>query len=95
MKTKYELLDESTMDIEDLESERALQLATVSAIHRARQFGTAFVVCEDGQTRDIPPGQTQPYEDRLLANAEQLNQRIQFLKQSEPADYSLNDKPAK
>ncbi len=95
MKSKYELMDESTMDIEDLESERALQLATVSAIHRARQFGTAFVVCEDGQTRDIPPGQTQPYEDRLLANAEQLNQRIQFLKQSEPTDYSLNDKPAK
>lgn len=61
----------------------------------ARQFGTAFVVCEEGQTRDIPPGQTQPYEDRLLANAEQLNQRIQFLKQSEPTDYSLNDKPAK
>jgi hypothetical protein len=94
MKAKYELLDESTMDIEDLESERALQLATVSAIHRARQFGTAFVVCEDGKTRDIPPAQTQPYEDRLLANAERLLQRIQFLKQSVPTDYSLNDRPA-
>ncbi|MSU59537.1 MAG: hypothetical protein EXS35_15430 [Pedosphaera sp.] len=95
MKEKYELLDESTMDIEDLESERALQLATISAIHRARQFGTAFVVCEDGQTKDIPADKTKPYEDRLLANAERLNQRIQLLKQSGATDYSLNDKPSK
>ena len=93
MKAKYELLDESTMDIEDLEAERALQLATVSAIHRARQFGTAFVVCEDGKTRDIPPDQTKPYEERLLASAEKLNQRIQYLKQSGATDYSLNDRP--
>ena len=95
MKAKYELLDEATMDIEDLEAERALNLATISAIHRARQFGTAFVVCEDGKTKDIPPDQTKPYEERLLASAERLNQRIQFLKQSGPGDYSLNDKPAK
>ena len=95
MKAKYELLDESTMDIEDLEAERALQLATISAIHRARQFGTAFVVCEDGRTKDIPPDKTKPYEDRLQANAERLNQRIQFLKVSAATDYSLNDKPAK
>ena len=93
MKTKYEVLDESTMDIEDLESERALQLATVSAIHRARQFGTAFVVCENGQTKDIPANQTKPYEDRLLADAERLDRRIQFLKQSTAADYSLNECP--
>lgn len=93
MNAKYEVLDESTMDIEDLEAERALQLATVSAIHRARRFGTAFVVCEDGKTRDIPPDQTKAFEDRLLASAEKLNQRIQALKQSAASDYSFNDKP--
>jgi hypothetical protein len=95
MKSKYELLDESNMDIEELEAERALHLATISAIHRARRSGTAFVVCEDGKTKDIPPDQTKPYEDRLLASAEKLNQRIQNLKQSSAADWSLNDKPAK
>jgi len=93
MKLKYEVLDESMLDIEDLEAERALQLATISAIQRARRFSTAFVVCEDGKTKDIPPDQTAPYEHRLLASAAKLAQRIEFLKQSGTTDYSLNDKP--
>ena len=95
MKAKYELLDESTMDIEDLEAERALQLATISAIHRARQFGTAFVVCEDGRTKDIPPDKTKPYEDRLQANAEPLKKHPKFFKNLTATDYYLKNNPTK
>jgi hypothetical protein len=94
MNLKYEVLDESTMDIEELEAECALQLAAISAIRRARQFGTALVLCDDGKTKDVPADQTQPYEKHLLASAEKLNQRIQLLKQSGSPDWSLNDKPA-
>jgi len=93
MKAKYELLEDSMLDAEDLAAERDLQLAAVDSIRRARRFGTAWVIREGGQIKEIPPDQTKPYEDRLLAGAEKLNQRIQFLKKSEGGDYSMNDKP--
>ena len=93
MKTKYEILDDSMLDAEDLAAERDLQLAAVDSIRRARRFGTAWVIREDGQIKEIPPDQTAPYESRLLASAEKLNQRIESLKRAGSADYSLNERP--
>ena len=93
MRIKYELLDESSMDLDDLATERDLQLAAVDAIRRARRFGTAYVIWEDERIKQVPPDQTAPYEERLLASAERLNQRILTLRQSAPAEFSLNDKP--
>ena len=93
MKAKYELMDDSTLDVEDLEAERDLQLAAVDAIRRARRCGTFFVTRENDRISKVPPDQTAPYEERALANAERLNQRIQALKPNAPHDLSLNDKP--
>jgi hypothetical protein len=94
MKIKYELMDDSNLDAEDLEAERDLQLAAVDAIRRARRFGTTWVIREGNVVKDIPPEQTAPYEERLLASVEVLNQRIQTLKRITPSHLSLNDKPA-
>lgn len=95
MRIKYELMDESNVDVENLEAERALQLAAVDAIRRARRFGTSYVIWEDEKVKEIPPDQTGPYEQRLLESAERLNQRILALKQSiqPPSGVMLNDKP--
>jgi hypothetical protein len=93
MNAKYEILDDTMLDAEDLAAERDLQLAAVDSIRRARQFGVAWVIREGGLIREVPPDQTAPYENRLLASAEKLNQRIESLKKSRKTDYSLNDKP--
>ncbi|HEX3989465.1 MAG TPA: hypothetical protein VHZ30_08525 [Verrucomicrobiae bacterium] len=96
MSKKYELFDESTMDTEDLETERDAQLAAVDAIRRARRCGTYYVISEDDQVRKIPGDKTGPYEERLLASAARLDRRIAELRahqQEEPAAI-LNDKPA-
>lgn len=93
MKAKYEILEDSMLDAEDLAAERDLQLAAVDSIRRARRFGTAWVIREGGQIKEVLPDHTEPYENRLLASAEKLNQRIQLLKPSSPSDYSLNDRP--
>ena len=93
MKAKYETLDDSMLDAEDLAAERDLQLAAVESIRRARRFGITWVIREGGRIREVPPEQTAPYENRLLASAEKLNQRIQFLKQSDAVDWSFNDRP--
>jgi hypothetical protein len=92
---KFELFDESTMDIEDLQLERDLQLAAVDAIRRARRCGTYYVISENGQTKEIPGDKTGPYEERLLARAAKLGGRIAEL-QSRETEQSpvLNDKPA-
>ena len=76
MSPKFDPLDESTMDVEDLQVERDMQLAAVDAIRRARRFGTPYVIRENGQIKQIPPDQTGPNEERLLAIAERLNRRI-------------------
>ena len=96
MSAKYEMFDESTMDIEDLQAERDMQLAAVEAIRHARRCGTYYVISEDDQVKLIPGDQTGPYEERLLANAARLDRRIAELQSShieEPASI-LNDKPA-
>jgi hypothetical protein len=96
MNSKYELFDESTMDIEDLEVERDMQLAAVDAIRRARRCGTYYVISEDDQVKEIPGDKTGPYEERLLASAAKLDRRIAELQatQVEESTAVLNDKPA-
>lgn len=85
-------MDESTMEIEDLEVERDLQLASVDAIRRARRFGTFYVIAEEDTVKKIPPDKTGPYEDQLLANVERLNRRISELRGSAP-NAALSDRP--
>jgi hypothetical protein len=96
MSKKYELFDESTMDIEDLETERDVQLAAVDAIRRARRCGTHYVISEDDQVKEIPGDKTAPYEERLLASAARLDGRIAELRSRQPEapELILNDKPA-
>jgi hypothetical protein len=96
MNAKYELFDESTMDIEDLQVERDLQLAAVDAIRRARRCGTYYVISEDDQIKRIPGDKTAPYEERLLASAAQLDRRVVELqsRQVEESAAVLNDLPA-
>jgi hypothetical protein len=93
MNLDFELFDESKMDVEDLQAERDMQLAGVDAIRRARRFGTAYVIWEDEQVKNIPPDKSGPYEDRLLASAAQLDRRIAELRALEQ-NFVLNDKPS-
>jgi hypothetical protein len=95
MNTKYELFDESTMDIEDLQAERDLQLAAVDAIRRARRCGTYYVISEDDKIKEIPGDKTGPYEERLLARAARLDRRVAELqlRQAQESPLVLNDLP--
>ena len=79
------------MDIEDLEAERALQLAAVDAIRRARRCGTYYVIEEEDEVKLIPGDKTGPYEERLLARAAQLGHRINELRSQE--QLVLNETP--
>ncbi len=96
MKLEFIEIDESEMDIEDLEAERDMQLAAVDAIRRARRCGTYYVIPEDDQVKLIPGDKTGPYEERLLANAARLDRRISELqsRQIEESAVILNDKSA-
>jgi hypothetical protein len=93
MKIHFDLFDESTMDLEDLQAERDMQLAAVDAIHRARRFGTVYVTREDDRIKVVPADQTAPYEERLLAVAARLNRRIAELQSQQP-NIALNDRPS-
>jgi hypothetical protein len=93
MKEKFELFDESMMDVEDLQVERDLHLAAVDAIRRARRFGTFYVIREDDQIKKIPPDKTAPYEETILSNAARLDRRIAELQQSQSSAAALNDRP--
>jgi hypothetical protein len=70
LKTKIEDWDESILDVEDYQVERALTNAALDAIHRARQFGTDFVIEEDGKTKCLRPNETETYEKRFLEDLE-------------------------
>jgi hypothetical protein len=89
-------IDDSQLDIEDLQTERDLQLAAVDAIRRARRCGTYYVIKEDDQIKEIPGDKSGPYEKRLLANAARLDRRISELqsRQIEESAAILNDQPA-
>ncbi|HUD46160.1 MAG TPA: hypothetical protein VMR33_04985 [Candidatus Baltobacteraceae bacterium] len=96
MKLDFIEIDESEMDIEDLQVERDLQMAAVDAIRRARRCGTYYVISEDDQIKEIPGDKTGPYEERLLARAARLDGRIAELqsRQAEEPAAVLNDRPA-
>jgi len=93
MKLEYELIDDSQLDEEDLQVERDANLAAVDAIHRCRRFGTAYVIWEEDQVKEIPPDKTPPYEERLLTHAAKLNRRIEEL-QAQQSAAALNDRAA-
>ena len=95
MKTKIEDWDESILDIEDYQVERALTNAALTAIHRARQFGTDFVIEEDGKTTCLRPDQTPPYEKRFLEDLERINRKIAELQAQKPNALELNESAEK
>jgi DNA-directed RNA polymerase specialized sigma24 family protein len=95
MKTRIEQWDESFLDIEDYQVERALTNGALDAIRRARRFGTDFVIEEDGQTKSLRPEETAPYEKRLLEDLDRLNRVIAKLQAQSPHPFSLNERPEK
>ena len=95
MKTRIENWDESFLDVEDYQVERALTNAALDAIRRARRFGTDFVVEEDGRPKSLRPEETAPYEKRLLDDLERLNRRIAQLQAQSGQPFSLNERPEK
>ena len=95
MKTKIEDWDESFLDIEDYQVERAATRAALEAIYRARQFGSKYVIWEDGRVKSVPAEETAPYEKRLLENVERLSRKIAELQAQNPNALTLNDKPDK
>jgi hypothetical protein len=95
MKTKIEDWDESFLDIEDYQVERALTNAALTAIHRARQFGTDFVIEEDGKTKSLRPDETAPYEKRFLEDLERINRKIADLQAKQPNALELNERAEK
>jgi|KBSMisStandDraft_5_1062788.scaffolds.fasta_scaffold244646_2 hypothetical protein len=95
MKTKIEDWDESFLDIEDYQVERALTNAALTAIHRARQFSTDFVIEEDGKTKCLRPNETAPYEKRFLEDLERINRKIAELQTQKSNALELNERAEK
>ncbi len=93
MKSRIEPWDESFLDLEDYQVERALTNAALDALRRARRFGTDFVVEEHGKAKSLRPEETGPYEKRLLENLERLNRKIAELQAQSSSALSLDDKP--
>jgi len=93
MKLQFEDWDESLLDVEDYQAERALTNAALDAIRRARRFGTEFVVEEDGKTKCLKPSETEPYEKRFLEDLERINRKIAELQAKQPNALELNEKP--
>jgi len=89
---KFEDWDESVLDVEDYQVERALTNAALDAIRRARRFGTRFVVEENGQPISLQPEETGPYEQRFLEDLERINRRIAELKTRNPSALELNER---
>jgi hypothetical protein len=95
MKTKIEAWDESILDVEDYQVERALTNAALDAIRRARQFGTDYVIWEEDRVKSLKPNQTAPYEQQLLEELDRINRKIAELQAKQPNALELNDKPDK
>jgi len=93
MKTRIEEWDESFLDAEDYQVERALQKGALDAIHRARRCGTGYVIWEDGRVKSVTPDQTAPYEKEMLENLERLNRKISELQGQAGQPFSLNERP--
>jgi hypothetical protein len=95
MSTKVEPWDDSFLDIEDYQVERALTRASLEAISRCRRFGTSYVIEEEGRTKLVKPQETEPYEKQLLEELERLNHKIAQLQAQNPNALSLNETPPK
>ena len=93
MKARIEEWDESFLDIEDYQVERALQRAALDAIHRARRCGTGYVIWEDGGVKSVRPDETEPYEKQMLENLDRLNRKIAELQAQSPNALALNERP--
>ena len=91
----FEDWDESLMDLEDYQAERALNRAALDAIHRARRFGTQYVIWEDEGVKRLGPDETGSHEKVLLENVERLNRKIAELQAQTPNPLALNEKPEK
>ena len=92
MKTRIEEWDESFLDVEDYQVERAATRAALEAIQRSRRFGTDYVIEENGRAKSVKPNETGPYEKRLLETLDQLNRKIAELQAQTPNAPSLNEK---
>jgi DNA-directed RNA polymerase specialized sigma24 family protein len=98
MKIQFEDWDESFLDLEDYQVERALTNAALDAIRRARRFGTKYVIWEDEHVKSLGPDETGPHEQRLLENVDRINRKIAELQAKQPNALELNereDKPKK
>ena len=91
MKTKFEDWDESFLDLEDYQVERALTNAALDAIHRARRFGTDIVTEKDGKVVSLKPNETGPYEAGLLENLARLNRKISEIQGQHSESASTNE----
>jgi len=92
---KIEDWDESFLDLEDYQVERAATRAALEAISRSRHFGTDYVIEVNGRTKSISPKETGPYEKRLLETLDRLNQKIAELRAQSTNALSLNERPEK
>jgi len=92
LNTKIEDWDESILDVEDYQVERALTNAALDAIHRARQFGTDFVIEEGGETKSLRPNETAPYEKLFVEDLERINRKIAELQAKQPNTVELNER---
>ena len=95
MKTIIEDWDESIMEVEDYQVERAMQNAALDAIRRARRCGTSYVIFEDNRVKALRPDETAPYEERGIKNLDRLNRKIAELQKLSPESLMLNDRPPK
>jgi len=95
MKTPFEPWDESFLDLEDYQVERASTRAALDAIYRARRCGTDIVIEENGRVKSLKPNETAPYEKELLEEVERLNRKIAELEAQHPNALTLNEKPKK
>ena len=93
MTIRSESWDESFLDLEDYQVERALTNAALDAIRRARRFGTDFVIEEQGKTKSLKPQETGPYEKRFVEDLQRLNRKIAELQAKDPNALLLHERP--
>src|SRR6476659_9170992 len=95
MKIQFEDWDESLLDLEDYQVERALTNAALDAIRRARTLGTKYVIWEDERVKLLGPEETKSHEQRLLENVERLNRKIAEWQAEQPNALELNERAEK
>lgn len=95
MKIKFEPWDESFLDIEDYQVERAANNAAIDAIRRARRFGTKYVIWENDRVKEVAADESGPYEKTLLENVERLSRKIAELQAQQPNALELNESAEK